>query len=119
MKTIPWQPGFTWRKLGFVSRSSSLAYRDVLALNPSWDVTIEPPVGAVIYLEGTASSGQLEAIPTGPNGGSAQISQEVYPFDTFEDYTLALSKYSSGALMTVDRTNGFSMDSAQAVTGIQ
>lgn len=119
MKTIPWQPGFTWRKLGYITQSSSLAYREVLSYNPEWDVVTEPPMGAVIQLRDANQMGQIDSLPVGPGGSSAQTAAEVFPFETYAEYVAAISEYSSGALMNTDRINGFSMDSLPAVTGIQ
>lgn len=119
MKTIPWQPGFTWRKLGYITQSSSLAYREVIEDNPGWDVVTEPAIGTVIRLSDTNQMGQIDSLPVGPGGSSAQVAAEVFPFETYADYVSAIARYSTGALMNTDRTNGFSMDSAAAVTGIQ
>lgn len=118
MNTVPWQPGFTWRKLGFVTNSNSLAYRDVLSYNPGWDVITEPPIGAVIRLASTGSAGGTEGIPTSVSS-SVQLSSAVYPFESVSAYVRALSKYSPSSMMNVDRFNGWSMDSLPAVTGIQ
>lgn len=119
MKLIPWQPGFTWRKLGYLTGSNSLNYRQVLEDNPDWDVITEPPIGAVIRLKTPNSLGQLQSVPPWPVTTGLQVAREVYPFPSYEEYVNSLSKYSTGALMNSDRVNGWSMDSNVAFTGVQ
>lgn len=119
MKTIPWQPGFTWRKLGYLTSSNSLNYRDVINQNPSWNVTLEPPIGAVIRLDGNSSLGGLQGLPTSVGSISPVTARYIYPYDSVPEYTEALVRYAPSTLMNVDRFNGWSMDSIPAATGIQ
>lgn len=119
MRTIPWQPGFTWRKLGYMAGSNSLAYRNVIEANPGWDVTTEPPIGKVIRLDMQGSAGTTQGIPTSVSTLGVQPSDLVAPFPTVATYAQALSKYSPSSLMNVDMVNGWSMDTLTAVTGIQ
>lgn len=119
MKTIPWQPGFTWRKLGFLSYSNSLSYRDVLENNPDWDVVTEPPIGAVIRYDAPVPNSGLLGTNITFTPTSSEVDQNFYPFDTMDNYILSLARYSPSTLLAVDRFNGWSSDCEQALTGNQ
>jgi hypothetical protein len=119
MRTIPWQPGFTWRKLGFISYSDSLAYREVIEMNPGWDVTVEPPIGAGIYYEPSSPNAGLLGTNTTFSPSSLQAPEDIFPFSSVEEYNKALSSYQIGNVLQVDRLNGWSVDSSQARLGFQ
>lgn len=119
MKTVPWQPGFTWRKLGYLTNSNSLSYREVINDNPGWDVVTEPPLGAMIRLSMNSFAGATEGIGVSVNSLGGLTSKEFYPFYSLDEYTTALTRYPPSSLMNVERFNGWSMDSLPAVTGAQ
>ena len=88
--------------------------------NPGWGIDQFPAPGSFMYYSGSKVSGSFN------NGASQNISQEsqiksrdLYPYRSREKYSEALNKYSPLALMTVEETNGYSIDSTQGVTGLQ
>ena len=121
MYTLPFQQQFTWRKLGYLTYGNSLDYRAVLELNPQWNVTEDPPVGAQIVLPppGNTGAGGLQQSPFlyGVDG-PGQL-EAIYPFNTFAEYTEALGRYSVAAVEKREAVNGYSSDSVSAFTGIQ
>ena len=62
MITVPFQPQFNWRKLGYLFYTDSMKYRDVLDNNPQWTVTELPPLGAQLSIQSelSATSGGLQ-----------------------------------------------------------
>ena len=119
MRTIPWQPGFTWRKLGFLSYSNSLNYREVLESTPEWNIITEPPIGAVINYDAPVPASGLLGTNITFTPDSTQTSLNFYPFNSSKSYIESLAKYTPSTLLSVDRINGWSADSTQATTGVQ
>ena len=121
MYTLPFQQQFTWRKLGYLFYGNSLDYRSVLELNPQWEVTKNPPVGAQIVLPapGNTGAGGLQQSPFLYGTESPGESDAIYPFNTFEEYSAALTRYSTAAVEQRESLNGYSSDSVVAYTGIQ
>lgn len=120
MATLSFQPGATWRKLGFVLYSDSLAYREVLEDNPQWDVLNHPPAGAAlrsrksVNSSGPGLSQQSSVIAPISDAGALLY----YPFDNERDYLRSLLKYSPSAMKDVERVNGWSANSIVSDTGI-
>jgi len=121
--SIPFQQQFTWRKLGYLYFSNSLDYRQVLEQNPQWNVTQLPPIGAQLRIQpasdttsipGTLSQGSfISSLPSG------RTRDKIYPFNTSEEYTEALNRYTLRGVLKRQTLNGPSFDNAAAVTGIQ
>jgi len=121
--SIPFQQQFTWRKLGYLYFTNSLDYRTVLEQNPQWKVTELPPVGAQLRISSAAGSGgtpgglsQGSFIFGRPSGGE---SDAIYPYDTQEEYTEALNRYTLQGVVDRESLNGVTLDSVTALTGIQ
>lgn len=114
MNTFIFQPGYTWRKAGFVSLSNSLAYREVINNNPGWDITSTPPPGSVLMQPGSSSVGytQTSAMGTGSNADPLSY----YPYDSWEDYIDSLTRYNPSTLLSVNRYNGWSATSEEVLT---
>lgn len=121
MITVPFQPQFEWRRLGYLFYTDSLKYREVLDANPQWKVTELPPLGAQIQVQSTVDSGA---------GGLSQSSfvfgltandeeDKLYPYDSLAEYTSALDRYTLYSVFFKDSLNGYSADSDAAVTGRQ
>lgn len=113
MNTFVFQPGLTWRKLGYGFYSDSLSYREVLEQNPKWNVMELPPVGAVLE-SGTTVAGSVAGLSQQTpifdrNTGLSTI--DYYPFEGPTEYYEALSLYNPGCLNEVDRLNGWTSDS--------
>jgi hypothetical protein len=120
MITVPFQQQFTWRKLGYLYYTNSLDYRAVLEQNPQWTVTELPPLGATLSLPNVKST----------TGGLVQSSfvfglpqnttaEEIYPFNTQDEYAQSLVRYTVAGVQNRVALNGLTLDSDQAVYGFQ
>lgn len=120
MNTFVFQPGMTWRKLGFALHSNSLEYRKVLENNPIWDISKLPPPGTVLRgsLNGSPSAGASQQPSVYTQLGSDSF-LEFFPFDSQIEYYAALVRYSPSSLRKVERINGLTSDSSPALTGRQ
>lgn len=120
MITLPFQPQFTWRKLGYQYYTNSLEYRAVLELNPQWTVTELPPLGAQLLLPNPESpSGSLQQatfISANPGGTD---SDAIFPFDSESEYNASLDRYTLQGVALRESLNGYSSDSLPAITGVQ
>lgn len=120
MNTFVFQPGMTWRKIGFALYSNSLAYRDVLENNPVWSVTETPPPGTA--LRGSSSARMAGGATQQPSIYSIPSTtnyEDYYPFADSTEYFAALAKYSPSSLRKIDRINGLTSDNVAALSGIQ
>lgn len=118
--SFPFQQQLTWRKLGYLFFQDSLSYREVLNQNPQWKVTELPPIGAQLRISGTnGSAGTLTqgnfifGLPVGSE------SDEIFPFDTVEEYDTSLFRYTLQGVVEREKLNGITFDSTQAITGLQ
>lgn len=121
MSTVPFQQQYTWRKLGYLSYTDSLAYRAVLEQNPQWDVVTLPPVGAQIRFDesaATSNGGLLQSAPVFGLPPSA-TTDDIYPYDNSDEYFLSLNRYTVGAITNRDEVNGYALDGYSARTGLQ
>lgn len=121
--SFPFQPQYTWRKLGYLAFSNSLDYREVLEQNPQWSVWELPPIGAQLRLDSTqGTTGTPGTLTQGsfitgfPTGFSRD---EIFPYDTQEEYNTALYRYTLQGVIDREALNGMTFDSTQAITGIQ
>jgi hypothetical protein len=121
--SLPFQPEFTWRKLGYLYFTDSLNYREVLGQNAQWKVTELPPIGAQLQISPSENSG---GTPGGLSQGSfifglpnGEPEQDIYPFDTEEEYTAALNRYTLQGVVDRESLNGLTFDSTAAITGNQ
>jgi hypothetical protein len=121
--SFPWQPQYTWRKLGYLSFTDSTDYRQVIEQNPQWNVWELPPEGAQLRVSpignstgvpGTLSQGSF--ITGQPVG---DLSDAIFPFDTLGEYETALFKYTLQGVLDRETINGITFDSTQAITGVQ
>jgi hypothetical protein len=120
MTAVGWQPEVTWRKLGFLFFTDSLAYRAVIEENPQWDVVTQPPLGAQLQVSSPiASTGGLSqstfifGIPSG------NTQDAIFPFSTVQEYETAVDRYTLYSVLYKDSINGYTLDSFAAETGIQ
>jgi hypothetical protein len=121
--SFPFQPQFTWRKLGYLAYTDSTDYRDVLDQNPQWNVWEIPPEGAQLRLSSIGNTGgtpgtlaQGSFITGQP---TADQSDAIFPYDTLSEYTSALFRYNLQGVIDRESINGITFDSTQAITGIQ
>jgi hypothetical protein len=121
--SFPWQPQFSWRKLGYLTYTNSTDYREVLEQNPQWSVWELPPEGAQLRLSqignssgtpGTLTQGSfITGLPVG------EFSDAIFPYSTAEEYDSALYRYTLQGVVDREALNGITFDSTQAITGIQ
>lgn len=121
--SLPFQPEHTFRKLGYLYFTDSLNYREVLNQNSQWKVTELPPIGAQLHISPSENSG---GTPGGLTQGSFifgltanESSQNIYPYDSEEEYTFALERYTLQGVVEREALNGLTFDSVQALTGRQ
>ena len=118
--SLPFESQFSWQKLGYLYFTDSLSYREVLKQNPQWKVTELPPIGAQLLISGANGfSGTLtqgSCIFGLPSGGQADA---IYPYDTEQEYVDALNRYTVQGVVGRGTINGVTMDSDQAITGLQ
>jgi hypothetical protein len=117
--SVTWNPGDTWRKLGYFYYTDSLDYRSVIEQNPQWGVLTEPPVGAVLLLDVNDSrlnTGLNVAgfFPDVPDEGE---SETIFPFEYMEQYETQAAKYSLYSLLNYNELNGYTQDTPEAATG--
>jgi len=120
--SVTFQQQDTWRKLGYLYFTNSLDYRTVLEENPQWKVTELPPIGAQLRITPTANQGGQTGLTQGDfitNGISEFATDEIFPFDSEEEYNKALDKYTLQGVVERETLNGITFDSSQAVTGVQ
>jgi hypothetical protein len=121
--SFPFQQQDTWRKLGYLYFTNSLDYRIVLEENPQWTVTELPPLGAQIRVSSAPeSSGTPGGLTQGNfifNNTSLSQSDQIFPFNTEEQYTVALNRYTLQGVIDRESLNGITFDSLQAITGNQ
>ena len=81
--SITWNPGDTWRKLGYYYYTDSLDYRGVIEQNPQWSVTEEPPVGTVMLLNVNPSRVRAGTNLSGffVDTEDAGVQELIFPFD--------------------------------------
>ena len=134
-KTV-WSNGDTWRSVAFDFYRESGQWRYLLELNPSFDIRYEPAPGVQLPVSGVVGEGK--SIPKqGSTPGTlkqvdinldlrrsssmekADQAPGIFPWATFEGYSERLGEYTALALLSPDRTNGFSLDSPQASSDSQ
>jgi hypothetical protein len=119
--TVTWNPGDTWRKLGYFYYTNSLDYRSVIEQNPQWDVMTEPPMGAVLSLDVNDSrlNNSLSVSGFFPDVPDEADRELIFPFEYRQQYESQAVKYSLYSLLNYDELNGYTQDTPQATTGIQ
>lgn len=120
MNKFNFKSSYTWRKAAFFLLSNSLSYRDVIDANPGWDITAIPQPGAVLNKPPSDGPSGLAAFPIASRvfPGYDPESDDMYPFDSKDDYIEALSKYSPSSLKNVEECNGYSATSTRVMTGL-
>jgi hypothetical protein len=111
-------PDQTWRKLGYLLHGDSLQYRKVLEDNPGWSMDELPPVGTTLVTSGKGNSG-LSTVPQLIGGKGSPTQEDIFPFSSIEEYNKAMQRYSPISLMSAEESNGLTIDSIQALTGLQ
>ena len=117
--SITWNSGDTWRKLGYYYYTNSLDYRGVIEQNPQWNVMEEPPTGVVLNLkvESTRTLSSTNTSGFFANTSDAYVQQEIFPFETTEEYFDQVDKYSVYSLVNYNECNGYTQDTPEAASG--
>jgi hypothetical protein len=117
--SITWNPGDTWRKLGYFYYTNSLDFRSVIEQNPQWSVTEEPPVGVVLSLDVNSQRVLSSTNNDGffVNTENAGVLERIFPFESLEEYEAQASKYNLYSLVNYNEVNGYTMDTPEALTG--
>ena len=117
--SITWNPGDTWRKLGYFYYTNSLDFRSVIEQNPQWSVTEEPPIGVVLSLD-VNSQRVLSSTNNSDffvNTENAGVLERIFPFDSLAEYDAQASKYNLYSLVNYNEVNGYTQDTPEALTG--
>lgn len=118
--SVPFQQQFTWRKLGYLYFEDSLSYREVLEQNPQWKVTELPPIGAQLLISGqSGTSGTLSQGNFLSGAVNPSVYDEIFPYESEVSYTAALDRYTLQGVVERNSVNGITLDSRQAITGLQ
>ena len=136
MKSRTWQPRDFWRSIAFYEFRDSREWRYLLELNPSYDIRYHPAAGVKVNVSGdigagrkvpanSGGSGVLRTAPTVLAPIDTQPASLIptddlfFPYDTPDEYDDRLGAYTAMGIMNRDRTNGFSLDSRQALSDSQ
>lgn len=133
-----WRNTDTWRSVAYRYFQDSREWRFLLEENPSYDIRYHPAEGTSVNILGPVVKGKI--VPSTANspgllaqpdmnldlrgGVASQTNQEsqqssFFPWDTYEGYVNRVAEYTALALLTPDRTNGYSLDSPQASSDTQ
>lgn len=122
MLTRVWQEGDSWSKVAYLETFDSRNFRELLELNPSFDIRTEPSTGVPILVQaevgikgkGTGTLNQVDLnFDLRKTGQKTSPELDIFPWKDLSEYTKRLSEYTAAALFQVDRVNGYSMDSPQ------
>ena len=131
-----WRVSDTWRNVAYTYFRESGQWRYLLELNPSFDIRYVPAPGVEIHVSGevglgkstprlSSTPGTLQQVGTnldlrgGTQPSPADAAPGIFPWDSFGEYAQRLGYYTASALLSPDRTNGFSLDSPQASSETQ
>lgn len=131
-----WETTDQWRILAYKRFRDSREWRYLLDLNPSYDIRYQPAPGTEINLTGSLGEGKTTPsglgrvglliqpdlnidLRTSTDTTLASDTPSIFPWDTTTEYCDRLGQYTALALLTRDRTNGFSLDSPQATSDTQ
>lgn len=131
-----WKPQDRWYSVAYHEFRDSREWRYLLALNPSYDIRYHPAPGVPINTRGSAGS-DVPSPQTSGRGGviknpdlnfgillnsdvkPTDLTASYFPWDSAEGYVDRLGEYTAAAVLTRDRTNGFTLDSPQALSDTQ
>ena len=131
-----WHSKDTWRNVAYRRYFDSREWRRLLEINPSFDIRWQPHPGTTINLTGVDNQGKIKSGGKASKGTLAQVNtnldlrtsassnpdsvrEQIFPYDDYVKYSNRLGQYTAMALLTPDRTNGYSLDSPQAQSDSQ
>ena len=117
--SITWNPGDTWRKLGYFYYTNSLDYRSVIEQNPQWNVITEPPVGTVLSLDVDTQRTNSGLNNSGffTSSTDTNIQESIFPFEYEEQYFAQAAKYNLYSIVNYNEVNGYTQDTPEAASG--
>ena len=136
MRSRTWQSRDQWRTLAYREFRDSREWRHLLALNPSYDIRTQPAAGVGVMVSGELGtdepipslggrSGMLKApgMTLEPITGNNNLFESTeplhFPWSSEDAYMDRVGEYTGMSLMARDRTNGFGIDSRQALSDSQ
>lgn len=131
-----WRSGDTWRNLAYTYFRESGQWRYLLELNPSFDIRYQPSPGVEVVISGATALGKNQPAQVGAVGtlktvdtnidlrssdttAPGDVKPGVFPWDSFGGYSERLGDYTAAGLLSIDRANGFALDSPQASADTQ
>lgn len=132
-----WTDRDRWNTLAFKEFRDSREWRYLLALNPSYDIRVKPAPGVQIHTRGYIGAGKPQPKQKGlggllknpdsvlapATGGLTNppnaLQPSFFPWKSADEYVERLGDYTAQAILGRDRTNGFSLDSPQALSDTQ
>ena len=126
--------GDTWNGVAYTYYNDSREFRTVLQLNPSYDIRAYPApgipmlvldsTGGITTVGSTASAvGSLiqpdQNVDLRAGAPSNVTPATIFPWDTVEEYEARQADYTVSGLADVNRLNGFTLDTNQALSGNQ
>lgn len=140
-KTRTWSQGDSWNKLAYAYTGDSRNFRDILSFNESFDIRSKPAIGVPIFTTGPNGEERVNSSLSAPSGSPGTLNQldtainfnptadanpekvdiasAIFPWDTLDNFTERLSKYTAYATLKRDRINGYGLDSPQASSDTQ
>ena len=136
-KRKTWTERDTWRSAAYRNYRDTREWRYLLEINPTYDIRYHPSPGLKFNTigpvkpggpvpSGSGQSGLLKTVDlnmdlrTRQNEDNAQSLQEsIWPWSSADMYVNRLGDYTGAALLSPDRTNGYSIDSPQASSDSQ
>jgi hypothetical protein len=132
-----WQSRDSWRGISFKEFRDSREWRYLLELNPSFDIRTHPAPGVPIHTRGYIGAGKSAPKQKGTAGilknpdlvfdtavgdqpnPPRSLRPSHFPWNSADEYVERLGDYTAQAMLGRDRTNGFSLDSQQALSDTQ
>jgi len=124
------RPGDTWNGVAYTYYNDSREFRALLELNPGYDIRSYPAPGLpvqILSLGGITTTAPAVGSLIQPDvnidlrsGSPSNVTPEsIFPWDTVEAYQARQADYVPEAIADVNRLNGYTLDTSQALTGNQ
>jgi hypothetical protein len=136
MRKRIWKDKDLWRTLAYSEYRDSREWRFLLALNPSYDIRYRPAAGVPIYTSGYIGANKKAPEKSGLSGllkspdmnlakmmagqdATTQDNPAFFPWSNVDSYADRMGEYTATALLSPDRTNGYTLDCPQSFSGSQ
>ena len=125
VKARIWQEEDTWSKVAYLETFDSRNFRNILKYNPSFDIRTHPAPGIPVVVDtvvginsrgvGTVSQMDL-TYDLRRSNSNPNLRDDIFPWESLEEFTKRLTQYTAAGILQIDRVNGFSLDSPQALS---